>query len=248
MYKNILLPLDLSEIAEEAVSTAITMARAFKAKITLMNVFEILPILPQDRESEYKLLKAEGEKYLARISQNMEDSGISTETVLEAGDPSLVICKYAEREDIDLIILSAKGRGDVERWALGSVSDKVLKHSPKPVLIVKSASRDVLRGRAVLVVDDEPDVLESVADELDMCLIQKATDHDTALEYIENNRYDIAILDIMGVDGFDLLKHTVAKGIPTVMLTAHALTSEALSKSAKLGAVSFLPRFLRQEI
>ena len=75
-----------------------------------------------------------------------------------------------------------------------------------------------------------------------MCLIQKATDHDTALEYIANNRYDLAILDIMGVDGFDLLKHTVAKGIPTVMLTAHALTPEALSKSAKLGAVSFLPK------
>ena len=242
MYENILVPLDLSEVAEEAVGTAITMARSFKAKVILMNVFEILPILPQDREAEYKVLKEEGEKYLARISRRLEDSGISTEMVLEAGDPSLVICKYAGREDVDLVILSAKGRGGVERWALGSVSDKVLRHSPKPVLIVKSASRDVLRGRTVLVVDDEPDVLESVADELDMCVIQKASDHDTALEYIRTRRFDIAILDIMGVDGFDLLKHTVARGIPTVMLTAHALTPEALSKSAKLGAVSFLPK------
>ena len=72
--------------------------------------------------------------------------------------------------------------------------------------------------------------------------------HDTALEYIRNNRFDIAILDIMGVDGFDLLKETVSKGIPSVMLTAHALTSESLTKAAKLGAVSFLPKEKMMEL
>jgi len=54
--------------------------------------------------------------------------------------------------------------------------------------------------------------------------------------------YDVVILDIMGVNGFDLLKTSVKRGFPTVMLTAYALSPEALEKSIKLGAVSFLPK------
>ena len=242
MFRNILVPLDRSSLAEEAVQTAITFAKSLNARLTLLNVLEILPILQKDKDAEYKALRAKGEEYLAGIRKEIEKNDISVEIVFEAGDPSLVICKCAQRQDVDLVVMSSHGRGGVERWALGSVSDKVLRHSPKPVLLVRSASRDVLRGRTILLVDDEPDVLDSIAEELDMCVLYKATTHDSALEYIENNRYDIVVLDIMGVDGFDLLKHTVSRGIPTVMLTAHSMTSEALSKSAKLGAVSFVPK------
>ena len=103
-------------------------------------------------------------------------------------------------------------------------------------------SESVLNEKMVLVVDDEPDILDTVADELDMCIVHKATDYDSALQYILGYTYDIVILDIMGVNGFELLKTSVSRGFPTVMLTAHALTPEALKKSIKLGAVSFLPK------
>jgi PleD family two-component response regulator len=99
-----------------------------------------------------------------------------------------------------------------------------------------------LKDKMVLVVDDEPDVLESVEEELDMCILHKAGDYDTALQYLLGYTYDIVILDIMGVNGFELLQQSVSRGFPTVMLTAHALTPEALKKSIKLGAVSFLPK------
>ena len=99
-----------------------------------------------------------------------------------------------------------------------------------------------LKDKVVLVVDDEPDVLETVEEELDMCLMHKATDYDTALQYLLSYTYDIVILDIMGVNGFELLKTAVSRGFPTVMLTAHALSPESLKKSIKLGAVSFLPK------
>jgi len=99
-----------------------------------------------------------------------------------------------------------------------------------------------LKNKVVLVVDDEPDVLETVAEELDMCLVHKAGDYDTALQYLLSYTYDIVILDIMGVNGFELLKNAVSRGFPTVMLTAHALSPESLKKSIKLGAVSFLPK------
>jgi len=99
-----------------------------------------------------------------------------------------------------------------------------------------------LNEKVVLVVDDEPDVLDTVADELDMCIVHKAQDYDTALQYLLSYTYDIVILDIMGVNGFELLKSAVDRGFPAVMLTAHAVTPEALKKSIKLGAVSFLPK------
>jgi CheY-like chemotaxis protein len=99
-----------------------------------------------------------------------------------------------------------------------------------------------LKDKVILVVDDEPDVLETVEDELDMAIVHKAIDYDTALQYLLGYTYDAVILDIMGVNGFELLKTAVERGFPAVMLTAHALTPEALKKSIKLGAVSFLPK------
>ena len=109
-------------------------------------------------------------------------------------------------------------------------------------------SESPLKDKVVLVVDDEPDVLETVAEELDMCLVHKAGDYDTALQYLLSYTYDIVILDIMGVKGFELLKNSVSRGFPTVMLTAHALSPESLKKSIKLGAVSFLPKEKMSEL
>ena len=104
------------------------------------------------------------------------------------------------------------------------------------------ASDSPLKDKLVLIVDDEPDVLETVAELLDMCQVHQAADYDTALQYILSYTYDIVILDIMGVNGFELLRNAVARGFPAVMLTAYAVTPEALKKSIKLGAVSFLPK------
>ena len=105
-----------------------------------------------------------------------------------------------------------------------------------------------LKDKVILVVDDEPDVLETVEEELDVCLMHKATDYDTAVQYLLSYTYDIVILDIMGVNGFELLKTAVSRGFPTVMFTAHSLSPEALKKSIKLGAVSFLPKEKMSEL
>jgi CheY-like chemotaxis protein len=104
------------------------------------------------------------------------------------------------------------------------------------------AEKDPLKDKVVLVVDDERDILETVADELDSSIVHKAENFSTGREYLLSYTYDVVILDIMGVDGFELLRISVSRGFPTVMLTAHALTPEALKKSIKLGAVSFLPK------
>ena len=99
-----------------------------------------------------------------------------------------------------------------------------------------------LQGKVVLAVDDEPDVLDVITQLLDMCIVHKAQDFRTARQYLLSYTYDFVILDVMGVDGFTLLKYAVERGFPALILTAHALTPEALKKSIKLGAVSFLPK------
>jgi len=106
----------------------------------------------------------------------------------------------------------------------------------------------ILKNKAVLVVDDEPDVLDAIAEQLDMCRIYRAKDFEIAQQLMAGFRFDIVILDVMGVRGFELLKKSVSKGFPTVMLTAHALTPEALKESIKLGAVCFLPKEMMAEL
>ena len=101
-----------------------------------------------------------------------------------------------------------------------------------------------LDGKTILAVDDEPDVLDTIAELLHMCTIDKATDFETALEMILKNSYDAVILDIMGVNGFELLKNADARGFPAIMLTAHRVTPDALKKSMEMGAAAFLPKEL----
>lgn len=105
-----------------------------------------------------------------------------------------------------------------------------------------TTEKSPLEGKSVLVVDDEPDVLETVTELLEMCDVTAAADFDTALNHLLNETFDIVVLDIMGVNGFDLLEKSVLRGFETVMLTSHAVTPDALKKSIKLGAAAFIPK------
>ena len=102
--------------------------------------------------------------------------------------------------------------------------------------------REMLSGKRILIVDDEPDVLESLEELLDVCVIDSATSFETAKKLLERNTYDAAILDIMGVDGFRLLGLVEKKGIPALMLTAHAISAESLVKSLRKGAYAYIPK------
>jgi DNA-binding NtrC family response regulator len=101
---------------------------------------------------------------------------------------------------------------------------------------------DILEGKRVLVVDDEPDVLETLEEMLDMCLVDTAPNFETAQKFLNKNHYDVAILDIMGVRGYDLLALANRKNIPALMLTAHALSADNLVRSIKGGAQAYVPK------
>jgi DNA-binding response OmpR family regulator len=107
---------------------------------------------------------------------------------------------------------------------------------------------DILEGKRILIVDDEPDVLDTLSEMLSMCLIDKAPNFDTGMKFLKKNDYDIAILDIMGVRGYDLLKMATQKGVPAVMLTAHALSPDNLIRSIREGANCYIPKDKLPEI
>jgi DNA-binding response OmpR family regulator len=105
-----------------------------------------------------------------------------------------------------------------------------------------AASQSYIAGKKILAVDDEEDILETIGDILEGAHLDKVRDYETASRKIREGRYDLAILDIMGVDGLKLLEETVDRGIPTVMLTAHAISPGTLMESIRKGAISYLPK------
>ncbi len=104
------------------------------------------------------------------------------------------------------------------------------------------AKDKLLERKRILLVDDEPDVLDTLEDLLPMCINTKAATYDQARTLLEEQYFDMAILDIMGVEGYELLKICNDKRVIGVMLTAYAVTPENIKKSYEDGAASFVPK------
>ena len=105
-----------------------------------------------------------------------------------------------------------------------------------------TATESFLKNIHILAVDDEADILETIVEILDESEVDTARDYPTASAKIKERRYDLVILDIMGVDGLQLLEEAVEREIPAVMLTAHAISPETLMESIQKGAISYLPK------
>jgi DNA-binding NtrC family response regulator len=101
---------------------------------------------------------------------------------------------------------------------------------------------EIIRGRRVLIVDDEQDVLDSLAALLQMCKLDAALSFEQGKKFLEENDYDVAILDIMGVKGFELLAIAKNREIPALMLTAHGLSEENLRRAAYYAPKEEMPK------
>lgn len=112
--------------------------------------------------------------------------------------------------------------------------------------MAESSVTDRIIGLRILAVDDEPDILETIVDVLDGATVDSARSYQEAMALLALDTagimYDVVVLDIMGVDGMDLLTETVKRNLPTVMLTAHAMNPETLKASISGGAQSYLPK------
>ena len=104
------------------------------------------------------------------------------------------------------------------------------------------AAVNYLEKKKVLIVDDEPDVLETLEELLSMCDVEKAATFDQAWDLLGSKYYDLAILDIMGVDGYRLLSLANGRNTTAVILTAHALSTQDVKNSYQGGAAYYIPK------
>jgi len=102
--------------------------------------------------------------------------------------------------------------------------------------------KKIILGKKVLIVDDEEDVLEVLTDLLELCKVDRASSFEEAKRLLQRNDYHAVVLDIMGVNGYELLEIANDRAIPALMLTAHALSKESLTTSAKSGAAYYVPK------
>lgn len=224
----------------------LSLARDF-ALLTKSFVYIITSMTGGPSEKQSAITKADQGLELA--ADLMEKSGIPCKTLLSVRNlsPGEDIIQFAQEKDIDHIFLGIKKKSKAQKLIMGSTSQYVILNSTCPVHIVRFdvhtiRTKDLLKDRRILVVDDEPDVLASVEELLDMCQIDTASSYEVAEKHLEQSPYDIAVLDIMGVRGFEVLELTRAKDIPSLMLTANALSPENIKKSIQKGADSYIPK------
>jgi len=101
---------------------------------------------------------------------------------------------------------------------------------------------NLLKYKRILIVDDDFDVLDTLEELLPMCDVVKASSFDEGKDLLESQYFDMAVLDIMGVNGYKLLEIANKINVISVMLTAHALSVDNTVKAYKEGAASYLPK------
>ncbi len=138
MYRNILVPLDGSPLAEEILPQVKELARLTGAQISLLRVALVHTFPGADPTERQVEATQKAYDYLEGLAEQLKKEGLKISTHVRYGHDAAEILDHARQEDIDLVAMSTHGRTGVGRWALGSVSERVLRHSPKPVLLTRA--------------------------------------------------------------------------------------------------------------
>lgn len=146
MFRSILVPLDGSGAAEAALEAAIYLARAAHGEIKLVRAqaSRELSSLEQDTDEE-----ADCREYLLHVVRRLHAEGLQARSeVLDGGPVAERILEVLEDEDFDLVVLTSHGRTGISRFLLGSVAEKLARHSSVPVLIVGRRIRTAVPVKA----------------------------------------------------------------------------------------------------
>jgi nucleotide-binding universal stress UspA family protein len=153
MYTRILIPLDGSKTAENVLPYARTIGKTLKIPIELMGVVDIADMAAhisaeKDPHLDRLMIAAEQNRktYLDGIAQSF--SGVSLKCIIERGNPEDVIIERAATDKNTLIAMATHGRSGMNRWLLGSVTEKVLRGASNPLLLVRAAEEAKTDGEA----------------------------------------------------------------------------------------------------
>ena len=150
--KNILLPTDLSNLSLTAASYATDIAKQYNAKVHLLYVLEKTPpilaihSLDLSEEKIIKSMEEEAKKSLEaaaqKVKENANNRSLILETILRKGLDYVEINKYADEKEIDLIVIATHGRTGLVHTLLGSVAEKVIRYSKRPVLVITPTDKE----------------------------------------------------------------------------------------------------------
>ena len=144
MYRNILLPLDGSPLAEQALPHAVALAESLKCNLILLKV--LVPLtgnlnLPSNlaKKAENKTREL-AHDYLDRVAAGVKKRGFLVTTITVDGQPHEEIIRFAETKSMDIIVMCTRGQSGISRWLMGSVADRVVRSVNVPVFLIHSAS------------------------------------------------------------------------------------------------------------
>lgn len=141
MYERILLPTDGSEASNPAVDEAIGLAKDTGADLHILFVVENLSYAPEMMDETVEAqLQTMGEEALGNIEERAENENVEVVTQIRHGIPHEVIIDYADETDCDVIVMGTHGRTGLDRYLLGSVTERVVRSSDTPVLTVRRRS------------------------------------------------------------------------------------------------------------
>ncbi len=147
MYKRILLALDGSPLAEQALPHATALAEQFQSELILLRV--LVPLArPPTLAADVVLQKVEEatlvpvREYLERVTADVQERGIEVQAVTIVGRPHVQIIQYAETNQVDLIVICTRGQSGLSRWLMGSVSDRVVRGGSVPVMLVRAQKEE----------------------------------------------------------------------------------------------------------
>jgi len=136
-FERILVPLDGSACAEDILPKVEKLATDLKASIALLRVAYAHTFPGMDPTDAEVTVVREAEEYLREVEERLKKKGFRVDSHVRYGDEAEEILDHAAQKDIDLVAMSTHGRGGVKRWLLGSVAEKLLRHSPKPIFLVR---------------------------------------------------------------------------------------------------------------
>lgn len=141
MFTSILVPVDGSDNSYRALDSALLLSEKLGSNITVVNMLEQVPITHIESEKLLsELLEAyrkENQEILSKCSKIATEKGLSIKTILLQGNPASVILDYRKKEKFDLLIMGSRGLGKFKQLILGSVSSKIVHHSPCAVLLIR---------------------------------------------------------------------------------------------------------------
>lgn len=147
-FKHILLPLDCSALAEQAITHAISLARQSGADIHLLHVQKSASHTDEHCTDpvDWRLRRAEIRSYLNRHSEQIAEQGVGVTLAIVEGRPAEQIVEYCEKNAIDLVVITAYGKGGVSRFDFGSTAQKVFSGAGRSFLVVRPGEAPAVPG------------------------------------------------------------------------------------------------------